>query len=190
MHDDDASGSFEHPSDETLDSEIVNNYNTYVGTGDLSGSFATSYDSLVPFQTNNSTNYTSLSTQANSDGSVTTGPSTSDRVFCLTCHRAHASGWKFITRWDNETELIIVDGEWPGTDAGSPLASDPKWAKGRRQAERARAYNDTRATDYAIDQRVLCEKCHGIDEQPNTPGILPPEQLPPSSTSFQGLIGR
>ncbi|NIS74885.1 MAG: hypothetical protein GTO08_06320 [Deltaproteobacteria bacterium] len=70
------------------------------------------------------------------------------------------------------------------------MASDPKWAKGRRQAERARAYNDTRATDYANDQRGLCEKCHGIDEQPDTPEILPPDQLPPSSTSFQGLIGR
>jgi hypothetical protein len=82
---------------------------------------------------------------------------------CLTCHRAHASGWEYASRWDNEIALIIVDGEWPGTDAVSAEAQLPQWAKGRTITERAKAYNDTAATDYATYQRVLCNKCHAKD---------------------------
>jgi predicted CXXCH cytochrome family protein len=161
MHDD--SGLLVHVVDQNLGTTIADNYNDYVGSGDLGGDIAISYDSLVPFQTNNSTDYVALASQANSDGSVTTGPASTDRVNCLSCHRAHASGWEHMTRWDNDIELIVVDGEWPGTDAASAEAAEPKWAKGRTVAERSKAYNDTDATDYATHQRVLCNKCHAKD---------------------------
>jgi hypothetical protein len=159
----DTTGNLIHTVDETMGSTIADNYNDYVGSGDLTGDISTSYDSLVPFQTGNSTDYVALAALAVNDGSVTTGPTQSDRVTCLSCHRAHASGWEHMTRWDNDIEMIIVDGEWPGTDAVSTVAQEPKWAKGRTVEERAAAYNNTPATDYATYQRVLCNKCHAKD---------------------------
>jgi predicted CXXCH cytochrome family protein len=164
MHTD--SGNLLHPVDQNLNSTLAGNYGSYVGSGDMTGSAGTSFDSLVPFQRDNlnGTDFATLAGEAVNDGSVTTGPTANvDRVFCLTCHRAHASGWEYATRWDNEIELIIVDGEWPGTDATSTEARGAKWAKGRTQAERAKAYNDTPASDYATYQRSLCNKCHAKD---------------------------
>ncbi len=162
MHTD--SGLLVHPVDQNLGSTIATTYNDYVGSGDLSGSQVQGeYDSLVPFQVDNSTDYATLAAQANSDGTVVSGPVSTDQVFCLSCHRAHASGWEYIARWDNEIALIIVDSVWPGTDAASADAALAVWAKGRTQAERSRAYNDTAATDYASYQRVLCNKCHAKD---------------------------
>jgi hypothetical protein len=157
------SGNLVHPMDQNLGSTIAGNYNSYIGSGDLNGDISTAYDSLVPFQTDNSTDYAVLAAQANNDGSVTTGPASTDRVMCLSCHRAHASGWEYGTRWDVEIEMIVIEGEWPGTDAVSAEAAAPKWAKGRTVAERSKAYNDTPATDYATYQRVLCNKCHAKD---------------------------
>lgn len=158
------SGLLVHPVDQNLGSTIAGIYNSYVGSGDLSGNQVQgAYDSLVPFQTDNSTDYVALAAMAVNDGSVTTGPSGTDRVQCLSCHRAHASGWEYGTRWDVEIEMIVIDGEWPGTDAASPAAQGSKWAKGRTVAERSKAYNDTNATDYATYQRVLCNKCHAKD---------------------------
>jgi predicted CXXCH cytochrome family protein len=158
------SGLLVHPVDQNLGSTIAGIYNSYVGSGDLSGNQAQGeYDSLVPFQTGNSTDYAALALQAVNDGSDTNGPASTDRVTCLSCHRAHASGWEYGTRWDVEIEMIVIEGEWPGTDAASAEAAEPKWAKGRTVAERAKAYNDTLATDYATYQRVLCNKCHAKD---------------------------
>jgi hypothetical protein len=158
MHTD--SGNLVHPVDQNLFSTIAGNYNSYVGSGDTSGSIGTAYDSLIPFAFDNSTDYAALALQANSDGSFTDGPASTDRVMCLTCHRAHASGWEYSGRWDLEKELIIVDGEWPGTDATSTEAALPTWAKGRSVLERTTAYNDKPATRYATYQRSLCNKCH------------------------------
>jgi len=157
------SGELVHEMNANLGSTIAGNYNDYVGSGDLTGDVSTAYDSLIPFQFDNSTDYAALAALAVNDGTVTTGPAGTDRVMCLSCHRAHATGWEYATRWDNEIELIVVDGEWPGTDAVSTEAALAKWAKGRTVAERSRAYNETPATDYATYQRVLCNKCHAKD---------------------------
>jgi predicted CXXCH cytochrome family protein len=157
------SGNVVHPVDQNLGNTIATIYGNYVGSGDLTGNSATSYDSLIPFQIENSTDYAALAALAVNDGSVASGPTSSDVVMCLSCHRAHATGWEYMIRWDNEISLIIVDGEWPGTDATSSEARAAQWAKGRTKAERAKAYNDTIATDYATYQRVLCNKCHGKD---------------------------
>jgi predicted CXXCH cytochrome family protein len=161
MHTD--SGNLVHTVDANMGSTIADNYNDYVGSGDLTGDVSTSYDSLIPFQYDNSTDYVALAALAVNDGSVTTGPAQTDRVMCLSCHRAHASGWEYMTRWDNEIEMIAVAGEWPGTDAVDPEAQSAKWAKGRTVAERTAAYNGKPATNYATYQRVLCNKCHAKD---------------------------
>jgi len=151
-----------HPVNQGLGTDVAANYNAYKGSGDMTGTTATSYDSIVPFQTANTTDYAALKALSVNDGSVSTGPASSDRVMCLSCHRAHASGWEFMGRWNNAGEFMAADGVWPGTDSPSSVASLPKYAQGRTVAETTKAYNDT-TMHYGSYQRSLCNKCHAKD---------------------------
>jgi len=147
-----------HPVSQTLSGGISDIYNSYVGSGNMTGSSATSYDPIIPFQTDNVTAFTTLAGQV----ALTTGPASSDRVMCLSCHRAHASGWPHMVRYSYEAEMSVVEGQWPGSDASGD-ASAVKWAMGRTTAETSAAYNDKSASNYAAYQRVLCNKCHAKD---------------------------
>jgi hypothetical protein len=152
-----------HPVNEQLGTSVAANYNSYVGSGNMTGSAATSFDSIVPFQMNNTTDFNTLKAKAVNDGSVSTGPATSDKVMCLSCHRAHATGFDYMTRWNVEgNEFIAVDGVWPGTDSPSTIANQAKYAQGRTVVETTKAYNDT-PMHYATYQRLLCNKCHAKD---------------------------
>jgi predicted CXXCH cytochrome family protein len=153
-----------HPVSQGLSAAEVANYNSYLGSGLTTGvTAANSYDSIVPFQTDNTRSITALKALANSDGSNRAGPQgTTDRVMCLSCHRAHASGWAHMTRWNNDGEFIAVDGVWPGTDSTSSIASQAKYALGRTTAETTAAYNGI-TMHYASYQRSLCNKCHAKD---------------------------
>ena len=139
-------------------SDIFTNYNTYTGSG-LTGT--SGYDSLVPFQLANGTTYAQMRTFAT--GGAATPATGSDRVTCLSCHRAHASGFEYMLRWNGTgNEFIAVDGVWPGTDSSSSIATAAKYSQGRTVAETTRAYND-KPMSYASYQRSLCNKCHVKD---------------------------
>ncbi len=146
-----------HPTNQGFSAGVAANYNAYVGSG-LTG--ASGFDSIVPFQTDNSTDYPALRTAANLGHSAQA--STSSRVACVSCHRSHASGFNHMTRWQNEGEFIAVDGVWPGTDSTSSIATAAKYAMGRTTAETLASYNGTPMT-YASYQRSLCNKCHAKD---------------------------
>ena len=134
------------------------NYNSYLGSG-LKG--ASGYDSLVPYQTANSTDYPALRAIA-LDNTSNAQIATSDKVMCLSCHRSHASGFEFMGRWNNAGELIAVEGLWPGKDSPNSIASQAKYAQGRTVAETTAAYNGTNM-HYSSYQRSLCNKCHAND---------------------------
>jgi len=152
-----------HPVNQGLGTTVAANYNSYVGSGNMTGSAATSFDTLVPFQMDNTTDFATLAAKAVNNGSVSTGPASSDKVMCLSCHRAHASGWDYMLRTNVEgNEFIAVDGVWPGTDSASTIANQAKYAQGRTVAETTKAYNDV-TMHYASYQRVLCNKCHAKD---------------------------
>ena len=154
-----SSGSYVHPTDQSLGSDIANVYNAYVKSGDLTGSAATSYTSLVPFAENTG-DLTTLKAHAKNDNSYRNGPSSSDKVMCLTCHRAHATGFPEMLRWSMVGEFIIYTGQFPGTDT-TPTA--PQFARGRLGAETQAAYYDRPVTQFASYQRALCNKCHAQD---------------------------
>ena len=138
--------------------ETISNYNAYVKSGDLNGSGATSYTSLAPFEEGTDDRVV-LAQHANNDGSFTRGPEQGSIVMCLTCHRAHASGWDQMTRWNMATEFIIYDDVYPGTDNGSPA----QYALGRTAAETQKALYDRPKTLFASYQRGFCNKCHAKD---------------------------
>ena len=64
-----------HPVNQGLSAAEVATYNSYLGSGLKTGvTAANSYDSIVPFQSDNLRNYTTLKGLANSDGSNRNGP--------------------------------------------------------------------------------------------------------------------
>ncbi len=142
-----------------LSQQAVDTYNAYIKTGDLTGTFSTAYNSLVPFEEGT----TDLSTLA-ADTTATTGASLSDNVMCLTCHRAHASAWDSSTRWNAAKGVYLtVGGAYPGIDAAGTGANG-EYATGKTEAEYAKTMYDRPASAFATNQWSLCNKCHENDQ--------------------------
>lgn len=159
-----SSGNYVHPVDETLTANIANNYGAYVKSGDLSGTAASSFLSLVPFAENTGDISTLASHAGNKASTPQAGPASTDRVVCLSCHRAHASGMSEMLRFDNGYEFMTVNGKYLGTDSGEQTSSrGALQRRGRTMAEWNAAYYDRPVTKFATYQRVLCNKCHAKD---------------------------
>jgi len=84
----DMTTNFVHPTGDTIGSSLSNNYNAYVTSLDLTGTSATAYLPIVPFE------------DAANTVSSTTGTTASSQVMCLTCHRSHASPYPDAGRFD------------------------------------------------------------------------------------------
>jgi hypothetical protein len=155
-----AGGSKTHPAGNgaRLTAKILANYNAYVASGNLTGSPATAYSSMVPFEMGTG-DYGVLKRTAGSVG-ASAGPDATANVMCLTCHRAHASGWDHATRWNMRGEFLVYNGDYPGID---DIAVPPRISQGRTRAETRKAFYDRPATAYATYQRSLCNKCHARD---------------------------
>jgi len=139
-----------HPVDEPLGTTIRDNYNTYVSSGVMTGTQATAFNSLVPFAKRN-VSVATLKTLADNATTNLTGPSETDEVTCFSCHRAHASGWKFALRWDGEETMITN---------GTPIYT---LSNGRQLGDVTAAYYDRPASMFGVFQRNLCNKCHAKD---------------------------
>ena len=158
-----STGNYVHPVDQGLGSTVATAYAQYVKSGDMSGALASSFLSLVPFATNSSS-YTTLAGLVSNTNSQLGGPGTSDQVNCMSCHRAHASGFMEMLRFDNGYEFTTVNGQYVGTDNASVTGSRAYLQnRGRTNAEWQAAYYDRPATNFATYQRVLCNKCHAKD---------------------------
>jgi hypothetical protein len=141
-----------------LGSDVSRAYATYIASGNLTGTGSTAYTSLVPFEMG-SQDYALLKATATSDGTVLSGPAWNANVMCLTCHRAHASGWDSALRWNTGSTFVVYNGAYPGTDSGAPAA----YAQGRIAAVARQAFYDRPAARFATYQRSLCSKCHPFD---------------------------
>ena len=162
-----SSGNYVHPVDESL-GDVATSYGNYVKSGDLSGNFGSvpgggPYLSLVPFAENTG-DFALLANHANPANNYLNGPGTSDKVMCLSCHRAHASGFVHGLRFDLGYEFMVKGGDYIGSDnpaiTGSRAGAQHR---GRTIAEWQAAYYDRPATVFATYQRVLCNKCHAKD---------------------------
>jgi len=124
-----------------LGSRIVAAYNAYVKTGDLSGTRSTSYLALVPFERG-------TSDKSLLDTSSTDGPDEKSNMTCLTCHRAHASAFQGIGRWDFRA-TFLAQSHPQAEDAG---AAGNDWRDGY--------YGRDITALFGPYQRSLCNKCH------------------------------
>lgn len=157
------SGLLVHPIDRALNSGGENGYyNVYVNSGNKAGTAPTAYLSLVPFAMDQATR-AQLASAATSNTPTGAGPGTTDTVMCLSCHRAHASGFLNDIRWEYEGEFITYvasgtnNATWPGTDT-TPQA--PQFARGKTSAETQASYYDRPVSQFGAYQRQLCNKCH------------------------------
>ncbi len=144
-----------------LSVNVMSNYNAYVASGNLSGNAVNSYTSMVPFELG-TRDYNVLQITANFDGSDRKGPDKvkgNPNVMCLTCHRAHASGWDSMTRWNMKSKFLVYNGLYPGVDN----RSTDEFAQGRNSAETQKTFYDRSINSFAFYQRSLCNKCHGKD---------------------------
>jgi hypothetical protein len=150
-----------HPAgnDVKFSSAVAANYNAYVASGNLTGNPSTSYSSMVPFEMGTA-DYALLKGTAASTGGQTAGPGTSSNVMCLSCHRAHASGWDSAARWNLKTEFLLFNKKYPGIE---DIDVPSRISQGRTRAETRKTYYDRPATAYASYQRSLCNKCHAKD---------------------------
>jgi hypothetical protein len=153
-----------HPVDETLGSDVANKYNAYVKSGDMTGNSGSSFLSLVPFAENTG-DFTTLKSHAKNNDTYLNGPATSDKVMCLSCHRAHASGFSHSLRFDQGYEFMVKDGKYIGSDnpAIGTTGRGPLQSRGRTIADWQAAYYDRDASKFATYQRALCNKCHAKD---------------------------
>ncbi len=164
------SGNHYHPVDANAVLSSGNeqtNYNKYVSSGNMTGSIATAYLSLVPFMTG-SNSVATLAGLADNTGTYVAakgGAGSSDQASCLSCHRAHASGWRDALRWNPEGEFITYVtsagvATWPGTDT---TPSNLSFADGMLSTQVQAAYYDRPVTTFGAFQRALCNKCHAQD---------------------------
>jgi cytochrome c553 len=152
------SGILRHPTEQVMSGAIQGNYNSYVKSGIMTGSPTTSYLSLVPFEeglTYSPANIATLKSHAQTNDSNLNGPGSGTvpataTVMCLSCHRAHATEWMEMTRWNNETTFVVSGGLYPAE-------------QGRTSAETAAGYYYKNVTKFSPYQRNLCNKCHAKD---------------------------
>ncbi|MDA8324609.1 MAG: hypothetical protein M0033_00155 [Nitrospiraceae bacterium] len=133
-------GTHRHPAGDsaTLGSTIAGFYNEYVSTGNITGTSANAYLPLVPFERGKGATLSSTST-AGPDG-------TNAAVMCLSCHRAHASAFDEMTRWDTPADFI--------SGSSALVATAKPWAAN------APYYGWDIVANMGSYQRQLCNKCH------------------------------
>jgi predicted CXXCH cytochrome family protein len=156
-------GVFVHPVDDGLGA-VADNYNKYMKTGELTATDADSYTSLVPFA-ENTEDWAVLASHAVNNDTILNGPTDEDRVTCLSCHRAHASAWDNILRWNQSAEFLTVADEATGDPeyaaANNEHSGEGPFHRGYSVAEMTAAYYDRDVkVAFAGYQRSLCNKCH------------------------------
>jgi hypothetical protein len=124
--------------------ELSNKYNAYSSSSNNTNSKGTAYLFLVPFE--------SGSKDASSLDSLSmSGPGFNANVMCLSCHRAHASAFRAIGRWDFDAERL---------NESHPAVGDT----GAADSDVLRSYYGIDITaKFGDKQRSLCNKCHMND---------------------------
>jgi hypothetical protein len=115
--------------------DLSNYYRQSVKKANNDDGPAADYDFLVPFERGEG-----------GLGGMSEGPNMSANVMCLTCHRAHASPFKSIGRWDLKIRTGL---------ANSPVLKSP---------EGPHAYYGHSITNrYGKRKKTLCVMCHAVD---------------------------
>jgi hypothetical protein len=157
---------FRHPagSDATLAANQIRIYNTYVSSGRIDSTLSGNYTSLVPFEQGKNKKISDL-VAATTAGNIVAD--SGSNVMCLSCHRAHATAFDSMVRWD-QMATFLTDGTGDATSAQGFMSG----VTTRTAAQTQAGYYDrtvssgapaTGTTQFGSYQRSLCNKCHGKD---------------------------
>jgi predicted CXXCH cytochrome family protein len=144
-----------HPagSDALLHAGQIAVYNTYISSGKVDPAATDKYTSLVPFEQGSGKRLGDLVVTAAANSTVPADAQSN--VMCLSCHRAHASAFDSMVRWDQNATFLS------GATAFTSGVTD------RPVGATIAGYYDRNvgagATDIGPYQRSLCNKCHGKD---------------------------
>jgi hypothetical protein len=152
-------GGLRHPAGNgaKLKDFVVTAYNGYISSGIIGTPPANGYSALAPFEQGTG-DYTVLK----GFPAAPTAASVSANVACVSCHRAHASGFESMTRFYTGNEFMTV------ADSGNAgiydsTTSENKINTGLNQAAQQVAYNGRPAGLFGPYARDYCNKCHAKD---------------------------
>jgi predicted CXXCH cytochrome family protein len=159
---------FRHPagSDATLAANQISIYNTYLSSGKVNPALTDNYTSLVPFEQGKTKGIAALAAKANASSIIAADAQAN--VMCLSCHRAHASAFDSMVRWDQQATFLTdgtnfttgATGSTTSAFAGSPrtLAQTQAGYYDRTVGVAAKG-----SSTIGYYQRSMCNKCHGKD---------------------------
>ncbi|WP_242393497.1 cytochrome C [Anaeromyxobacter oryzisoli] len=140
-------------------------YNTYVSSGVVDSAATSKYTSLVPFELGKSATLATLKGAAVPNSIIAAGPSAN--VMCLSCHRAHATAFDSMVRWDQNATFLTDGVNYTNGATGSATVVTTGTAGARTLQQTQAGYYDrpvgAGTTAIGTYQRSLCNKCHGKD---------------------------
>jgi hypothetical protein len=155
---------FRHPASNAskLTPTIVAIYNAYVSSGILTNTnTARAFSTLAPFATDTQ-DRTVMKPQAvtgTGGNSNHLQATTADNVTCLSCHRAHATAFESLLRFQYYNEFMTV-----ADSANGAIYDTVNGAgTGYNVLQQQNAYYGRPATAFGPNARVYCNKCHGMD---------------------------
>jgi hypothetical protein len=150
-----------------LGATIAANYNTYVSSGIMTNTDNTkAYSTLAPFESGNGqtlNDYTTMKALAiNTDTKDQSAQATSN-VMCLSCHRAHASAWESMVRYNLGNEFMTIADTATNAAVYADTNSNAAVSQGYSTTQAQTAYYGRPATVFGPYARNYCNKCHAKD---------------------------
>jgi hypothetical protein len=146
-----------------LTAAIVTNYNAYVSSGIMTNTnTAKAFSTLAPFATDQNDRSLMKPQAVTGTGGNSThaAAATTDNVMCLSCHRAHATAFESMIRWNYSGNEFIT-----AADSANAAIYDTVNGKGTGYSatQQQNAYYGRPATFFGPNARSYCNKCHAKD---------------------------
>jgi hypothetical protein len=149
-----------------LTSDIATNYNAYVSSGIMTNvTPAAAFSTLAPFEIGTA-DYAAMKLTARTSTTYLNqnmpAASTSNNVACVSCHRAHATGFESSLRFFYLNEFMTV-ADSANAAAYDSSTTENKINYGYNVTQQQNAYNFRPATVFGPYARSYCNKCHAKD---------------------------
>lgn len=145
-----------------LTAAIVANYNAYVTSGRMTNTDVNAaYSTITPFEVG-TTDFAVLKARSALSGAVDRSAAATNNVMCLSCHRAHASGFESMLRFSYLNEFMTI-GDATGVASYDSSTTEGKINQGLSAEQQQRAYYERPASIFGPYARAQCNKCHAKD---------------------------
>jgi len=150
-----------------LTADIAANYNAWVRSGVMTNVTPTAaFSTLAPFEIGPAGTYATMKTLARTSTSYADqnmpSATTANNVACVSCHRAHASGFESSLRWFYLNEFMTV-ADSANAAIYDSSTTENKINYGYNTTQQQNAYNGRPATVFGPFARSYCNKCHAKD---------------------------